>query len=192
MAVDARAEDRIRLPGARIAACVSRYHSELTGAMLASARRELALSGIDADRMHVISVPGAFELPLVARALARRKDVDAVLCFGLVLKGETEHDRWVAEGCVHGLMQASLETNKPLLLGVLTCATLAQARSRALPPEFGGRQDKGREVARAAVEALAALDKIARAKPFTPRPRARNKPDSSGKTARSRTSETKS
>ena len=196
MALDARAEDRIHLPRARVAACVSRYHSELTGAMLASARRELALSGIDADGMHVISVPGAFELPLVARALARRKDVDAVMCFGLVLKGETEHDRWVAEGCVHGLMQASLETDKPLLLGVLTCATLAQARSRALPPELGGRQDKGREVARAAVETLAALAAVRRAKPFQRESSAKkqpmtNKPRSSGKVARKETSETK-
>ena len=89
MSLDTSEHERIRLPGARIAACVSRYHSELTGAMLASARRELALSGVDAEHMLIVSVPGTFELPLVARALARRKDVDAVLCFGLVLKGET-------------------------------------------------------------------------------------------------------
>ena len=57
-------------------------------------------------------------------------------------------------------MQASLETGKPLLFGVLTCTTLAQARARALPPDLGGKQDKGREVARAAVETLAALKSV--------------------------------
>jgi 6,7-dimethyl-8-ribityllumazine synthase len=55
-------------------------------------------------------------------------------------------------------MQAMLDTDKPLLLGILTCETLEQARSRALPPELGGKEDKGREVARSAIEMLAALD----------------------------------
>jgi 6,7-dimethyl-8-ribityllumazine synthase len=108
----------------------------------------------------VVWVPGAFELPLVARALAQRSDVDAVLCLGLILKGETEHDRYVADGVVQGVVQAGLEAEKPVLFGVLTCATLEQARARALPPERGGKHDKGREVARAAIETLAALDQV--------------------------------
>jgi 6,7-dimethyl-8-ribityllumazine synthase len=126
--------------------------------MLDSALRELEASGVRADDVPVVRVPGAFELPLVARRLARRADVEAVLCFGLVLKGETSHDRWVALGAAQGLVAASLECDKPLLFGVLTCDTLEQARSRALPPERGGREDKGREVARAALETLVALD----------------------------------
>lgn len=160
MALDPKSEERPRLarPGARIAAAVSRFHEDLTGAMLASALRELEASGIPASDVRVVWVPGAFELPLVARTLARRADVEAVLCIGLVLKGETEHDRWVAQGAVQGLMQASLETGKPLLFGLLTCDTLQQARARALPRELGGREDKGRELARAALETLAALD----------------------------------
>ena len=96
--------------------------------------------------------PGVFEIPLIARELARRKDIDAVLCFGLVLRGETTHDHWVAHGAVTGLVQASLETGKPLALGILTCAKLSQAKARAKP--------KGREVARAALETLAALQEI--------------------------------
>lgn len=141
-----------------MAACVSRFHADLTGAMLESAKQELALAEADVDGMPVVWVPGAFELPLVARRLARRDDVEAVLCFGLVLKGETTHDHWVASGAVQGLVQISLECDKPLLLGVLTCADQEQARARALPPELGGREDKGREVARAAIETLVALD----------------------------------
>lgn len=128
--------------------------------MLDSAKKELALSGVREENIRVVWVPGSFEIPLVARALARRRDVDAVLCLGLVLKGETEHEHWVAQGATQGLMAVSLETDKPLLFGVLTCATIEQARARALPKERGGREDKGREVARSAIEMLAALEAV--------------------------------
>jgi 6,7-dimethyl-8-ribityllumazine synthase len=161
MALDPIKSNRERLerPGARIGIVVSRFHEDLTGAMLESAQSELALSGVRSEDVLVVWVPGAFELAIVARALARRTDVDAVLCLGLILKGETEHDRFIAEGVVQGLVQAGFETGKPVLFGVLTCATLEQARSRALSRERGGREDKGREVARAAIETLAALDR---------------------------------
>src|SRR5262245_48846991 len=110
---------------ARIGVVVSRYHERITDPMLASAPLELAGAGI-ADVL-VVRAPGVFEIPLLARELARRKDIDAVLCFGLVLRGETTHDHWVAHGAVTGLVQATLETGKPLALGILTCAKLAQA-----------------------------------------------------------------
>jgi 6,7-dimethyl-8-ribityllumazine synthase len=162
MALNPTAEQRPRRmrPGSRIGIVVSRFHDELTGAMKDSAVKELTASGVLARDIAEVWVPGSFELPLVARALARRGNVDAILCLGLILKGETEHDRWVAHGAVEGIMSASLETDVPMHLGVLTCATLEQARSRALPVELGGREDKGREVARAAIETLLALDDI--------------------------------
>ena len=146
-----------RLPaGARIACAVSTYHEDITGEMLASALEALAELGVEREAVLVVACPGAFELPLVAQRLARRKDVVAVLCFGLVLKGETEHDRYISEACAHGLTQVALETDTPVLFGVLTCANLAQARERARREDAGG-QDKGREVALAALELLAAL-----------------------------------
>jgi 6,7-dimethyl-8-ribityllumazine synthase len=162
MALDpnTRVRERLERPAARIGIVVSRYHEELTGAMLDSAQRELELAGVEAKNHFVVWVPGAFELPLVARALARRVDIDAVLCLGLILKGETDHDRYVAQGVVQGVVQAGLEADTPILFGVLTCSTIEQARSRALPAERGGRHDKGREVARAAIETLAALDRV--------------------------------
>ena len=171
MAFDPQSSARARRAPARarFAVAVSRFHEELTGAMLASATRELEACGVDPRSVRVVRVPGAFELPIVARALARRRDVDAVLCLGLVLKGETDHDRWVAAGTVQGLVAAALEADKPVLFGVLTCATLEQARQRALPPELGGRQDKGREVARAALETLAALAEAREAPARNPR-----------------------
>jgi 6,7-dimethyl-8-ribityllumazine synthase len=147
-----------RLPaGARLAAVVSSYHPELTEALFDSARRELERSGLEGELLRV-DAPGAFELPLIARRLGLRDDVDAVLCLGLVLKGETPHDRYIADAVAHGLQRVALEIDKPVLFGVLTCDTIEQARERALP-ELAGGHDKGREVARAAIGALAALER---------------------------------
>lgn len=145
-------------PGTRVACVVSGYHRELTDAMLDSARRELLERGLAPHDLIVVAVPGAFEIPLVARRLAVREDVDAVLTLGLVLKGETRHDEYVARAAAEGISRAAFEADKPVAFGVLTCDTLEQARARALPAERGGGgQDKGREVARAVVAQLAAL-----------------------------------
>jgi 6,7-dimethyl-8-ribityllumazine synthase len=156
MSLDPRSKGRRRprRARARIGVVVSSYHGELTQVMLASALAELGSSGILEAR--IVPAPGVFEIPLLARELARRKDIDAVLCFGLVLRGETTHDHWVAHGAVTGLVQATLETGKPLALGILTCARLAQAKARAKP--------KGREVARAALDSLEALRLLRRSR----------------------------
>jgi 6,7-dimethyl-8-ribityllumazine synthase len=141
---------------AKLACVVSEYHAEITDAMRASALAYLEEQGFGAERVLLLTAPGTFELPVIARALAERAEVVAVLCFGLVLKGETEHDRYIAEACAQGLMRVALESGKPVLFGVLTCGTLAQAERRARRASEGGL-DKGREVARAALAALAAL-----------------------------------
>lgn len=152
-------QDTPRLrPGVRVAAIVSRYHHELCSAMAQSARAELQAHGLSADAFLEIAAPGAYELPVIASEFAKREDVDAVLCFGLVLKGETEHDRHISRAVAHGLIDIGLAQRKPVLFGVLTCNTLEQARARALAPDQGGVHDKGREVARAALGALAAID----------------------------------
>ncbi len=160
MALDPSQAERPRpsRPGSTVGIVVARFHEDLTGAMKDSALRELAACGVDRASVPVLWVPGAFELPIVARRMADSGAVEAVICLGLVLRGETDHDRWVAQGAVQGIVAASLETDVPIHLGVLTCATLEQARARALPPELGGREDKGRAVARAAIETLLALD----------------------------------
>lgn len=149
-------------PGERIAAVVSSYHRELTGAMAASARAELVRAGLSEEGLIELDVPGAFELPLIARRLAVREDVRAVMCFGLILKGETVHDRVIADAVAVALQQAAFMADTPILFGVLTCDTLDQARARALSTEAGGTHDKGREVARAAVAAVRALEAAAK------------------------------
>jgi 6,7-dimethyl-8-ribityllumazine synthase len=143
-------------PGTRIATVVSAYHTDITGMMSASARETLLAAGVAEQDLLDVQVPGAFELPIVALRLARRDDVHAVLCFGLVLRGETPHDRYISAAVAEGLMKAGLETNTPILFGVLTCETLEQAQARARRAADGG-QDKGREVACAAVEVLRSL-----------------------------------
>lgn len=145
----------------RVATVVSSYHHELTGTMQSSAAAVLRHAGVADEDLYTYTAPGAFELPLVAQRLAERDELDAVLCFGLVLKGETEHDRYIAEAVAHGLLQIGLATDKPVLFGVLTCSTLEQARRRAKPAAEGGL-DKGREVALAALRVLAALDAVER------------------------------
>lgn len=162
-----------RLPaGARIACAVSTYHEDVTGEMLASALETLGELGVEREAVLVVPCPGAFELPLVAQRLARRKDVVAVLCFALVLKGETEHDRYISEACALGLTQVALATDTPILFGVLTCANLAQARERARRESAGG-QDKGRAVALAALEILSALHAADEGAKPAPKKRAR-------------------
>ena len=142
--------------GTRIASVVSTYHHDVTGGMVESARDTLLAAGLAPTDFLEYRVPGAFELPLVAKRLAARPEVAAVLAFGLVLKGETEHDRHIAGAVANGLMQASLDMDTPILFGVLTCSNLEQARARARRSADGGL-DKGREVARAAANVLSAL-----------------------------------
>ncbi|MFT5051528.1 MAG: 6,7-dimethyl-8-ribityllumazine synthase [Chlamydiales bacterium] len=125
--------------------------------MLDSARQEFLDVGWAADDFEVLWVPGAFELPLAAQRMARRQNVAAVLCFGLILRGETTHDQTIAQATAQGLVQVSLETDKPVLFGVLTCQTVEQARARALATG-AGTHDKGGEVARAALAMLACLE----------------------------------
>jgi len=142
--------------GARFGIVSSTYHEDVTGAMARSAEAVLARAGVAEGDVVRVRAPGAFELPLVARRLAGRPDIDAVLCFGLVLKGETDHDRHIASAVADSLMRAGEETGKPVLFGVLTCGTLEQALARSRPLEEDGL-DKGREVALAAIEVLFAL-----------------------------------
>ncbi|MEX1024045.1 MAG: 6,7-dimethyl-8-ribityllumazine synthase [Planctomycetota bacterium] len=143
----------------RVVALVSDYHSAVTQRMAASAQRSLVELGLAPDGWIEIAAPGAFELPLLAQRAARRPEVDAVLCFGLVLKGETPHDVYIAHALADGLMRVGLENDKPVLLGVLTTLDLQQAEHRAASRASGGL-DKGHEVALACVAALHALDAI--------------------------------
>ena len=157
---EAQPAEHLKRGGALVALVKSSFHADLTGAMASSARRALEEAGVRSEDILEADAPGSFELPLVARRFARRSEVAGVICFGVVIKGETTHDHHVASGATQGIQQVMLETDKPVLLGVLTTNDLQQARARALAPEDGGVHDKGRECALALVQLLNTLEEL--------------------------------
>ena len=100
-----------------------------------------------------MAAPGAFELTIVAQALATREDLDAVVALGCIVRGETSHDEHLARTIAHGLTRIALDTRKTVTFGVLTCQTLHQARERA----GGERGNKGSEAMAAAIETVRTL-----------------------------------
>ncbi len=142
----------------RLALVVSRFNEAVTGGLRAGAVEWLAEHEIAVRDDDVIAAPGAFELPLIAQALARSGRYHGVICLGCVIKGDTAHFEFISLGATTGMMQASLDTGVPIAFGVLTTYTDAQAVSRSRPDIH----NKGREAAAACVETIAILHRIAR------------------------------
>jgi 6,7-dimethyl-8-ribityllumazine synthase len=143
-------------PAGRFAIVVARFNSLVTEALLSGCRDGFERHGIAADRVDVAYVPGAFELPLVARKLAEGGKYEAVVCLGAVIRGETGHYDHVAGGVASGLMQATMATGVPVIFGVLTTDTVEQALNRA-----GLKSgNKGQESALAAIEMVNLLASI--------------------------------
>ena len=138
---------------ARLGVVCARFNAEVTGRLLAGARRAWQAAGVGDAAVVVVEVPGAFELPIAARALAQRGDVDAVVCLGAVIRGETSHYDFVAGQCAAGCQQVQLATGVPVVFGVLTTDDLAQALARS----GGDRGDKGGEAVDTALEMVAVL-----------------------------------
>lgn len=148
----------VPLPSARrmaFAVVVSRFNQDVTGRLRAGAEQALQEAG--AERVEVFDVPGAFELPLAAKAAAATRRFDAVVCLGCLVRGETPHFDYISSAVSHGLADASLQTGVPVAFGVLTVDTLAQAEARAQPD----RTNKGFEAAAAAVEMVHLLRRFA-------------------------------
>lgn len=137
---------KLTASGLRFAVVVSRWNEFLTSRMLASAVD--TLERLEAAAIDIIEVPGAFEIPAAARQAAAAGKFDAVVCLGLILKGETPHFEFLAHETTRGIGQSALETGVPHAFGVLTCETLEDALQRA-GLKAG---NKGGEAALAAVE----------------------------------------
>jgi 6,7-dimethyl-8-ribityllumazine synthase len=135
----------------RIAVVVARFNGEVTNQLLESALAELDRAGIERENVTVMPVPGAFELPLGAMALAKTRRYVAVVALGCVIRGETAHFEYVAGEAASGLQLAALETGVPVSFGVLTTDTLEQATARA---------DKGAEAVRSALEMADLFNRI--------------------------------
>jgi 6,7-dimethyl-8-ribityllumazine synthase len=135
--------------GMRIAIVAGRFNDHVTRPLLEGARHVLEQSG--AEPAPVYWVPGAFEIPLLAKKLAESGRVDAVVCLGAVIRGDTPHFEYVAGECARGLMDVGLDTGVPVVFGVLTTDDLDQALARA----GGSVGNKGEESAQTAIEMVA-------------------------------------
>jgi 6,7-dimethyl-8-ribityllumazine synthase len=122
---------------------VGRFNGGLTGELLTRALDELERAGVGREAVTVVPVPGAFELPLAAMALAKTRRYSCIVALGAIIRGETPHFDYIASEAASGLQLAGLETGIPVAFGVLTCDNEQQARERL---------DKGAEAVRTALE----------------------------------------
>ena len=134
----------------KIAIIVSEWNSEITEALYAGALDTLIQKKIKRENIIKKLVPGSFELSLGAQWMASLDDIDAVICLGCVIQGDTKHFDFICEAVAHGLTNVSLKFNKPVIFGVLTPNTHQQALDRA-----GGKHgNKGVEAAITAIKML--------------------------------------
>jgi 6,7-dimethyl-8-ribityllumazine synthase len=137
----------------RVVIVAARFNAELVDQLIAGASDAWRAHGGAESRLFIERVPGAFELPLAAKMFAASGRVDAVIALGCVIRGDTPHFDFVAGQCARGLMDAGLATGIPVIFGVLTTETQAQAEERA----DVARMNKGRESMEAALEMIQLL-----------------------------------
>jgi 6,7-dimethyl-8-ribityllumazine synthase len=145
--------------GLRVGMACALFNGGITLRLLHGALDALAETGTDRRDITAAWAPGAFELPLVAQAFANAGKVDAVLCFGAVIRGDTGHYDFVAGECASGIQRVQLDTGVPIVFGVLTTDTLEQAFERSEPDET----NKGREAALTGIEMV----RLLRSSPLT-------------------------
>jgi len=121
----------LQADGLKFAIVVSRFNDFITNKLLDGAVDCLLRHGADDNNITVVRVPGAFEIPFVAKAVAEKRDYDAVICLGAVIRGATPHFDFVASESAKGVANASLATGVPLIYGILTTDTIEQAVERA-------------------------------------------------------------
>lgn len=143
---------------ARIAIAAAKFNAKIVDELLAGCVRRLAELGITNSRVETCRVPGAFELPLAAGALARTRKFAAVICLGAVVRGDTPHFDYVAGECARGIAEVSRDELLPVIFGVLTTNTEQQALDRT----GGSHGHAGERAAESAVEMIALLEQIGR------------------------------
>lgn len=124
-------EGKLIAKGLRFAIVVSRFNSFITERLLEGALDALKRHGADETQIDIYKVPGSFEIPLMAKLLAKKADIDGVICLGAVIKGTTPHFHYVANEVTKGIAQVSLEFEKPIAFGIITSDNIEQAIERA-------------------------------------------------------------
>ncbi|HAR85091.1 MAG TPA: 6,7-dimethyl-8-ribityllumazine synthase [Clostridium sp.] len=124
-------EGNLVAQGLRVGIVVGRFNEFIVSKLLGGAIDGLKRHGVEEDNIEVAWVPGAFELPLVAKKMAQNENYDAIICLGAVIKGSTPHFDYVCAEASKGIASVSLSTEKPVLFGVLTTDTIEQAIERA-------------------------------------------------------------
>jgi len=140
----------------RVALCVARFYTELAAKLEEGARAALDEAGV--ATVDSFSVPGAFELPLVAKYAAESGRYEAVVCLGAVIRGETDHYDYVCTSAAEGIARVSLDTGVPCGFGVLTVDTMEQALARVAG---GAKRDSGRHAVEAVLASLDVKDELA-------------------------------
>ena len=135
-------------PSGRYAIVASRWNPKITDVLVDGARKALVDNGVEAERIDVVRVPGAWEIPLAAAAIAQAGGCVAIVALGCVVRGDTRHYEQVADGCSDALMRLQLDAGLPVANGVLAVEAYADAEARA----GGAMGNKGEEAALAALE----------------------------------------
>lgn len=147
------ADSRATFP---IAIVVSRFNAKITQALYEGALAECKTRGFADEQITIVEVPGAVEIPLIAKRLAASARYQAIVALGAVVRGETSHFDYVCSQVAEGCQQVALQTNVPVIFGVLTTENAEQALARC----GGDKGHKGKEAIAAAVEMVATLEAI--------------------------------
>jgi 6,7-dimethyl-8-ribityllumazine synthase len=145
-----KVQSKVKLAKKRFAIIVAEWNEEITESLYESAVSSLKGHGVRPENIVRKSVPGTFELSLGALWMGEKKDIDAVICLGCVIQGETPHFDYICQAVAYGITEAGLKTRKPVIFGVLTTLNKQQALDRA-----GGKYgNKGEEAALTAIKML--------------------------------------
>jgi 6,7-dimethyl-8-ribityllumazine synthase len=140
----------------RFAMVISTFNDEVTSGLKRGAKAYLAEKGLTQEGADIFEVPGAFEIPLIAKKLAATRRYSGIICLGCVIKGETAHFEFISLAATYGIMESMLKTEVPISFGVLTVYTDEQALCRSADDAH----NKGREAAAACFEAARAIERI--------------------------------
>jgi 6,7-dimethyl-8-ribityllumazine synthase len=144
------------MAGLKFGIVAAKFNQRVTSKLLDACMDTLEKRGVDTRNIEVVRVPGAFEIPLVARTLAKSSRFDAVICLGAVIRGDTPHFEYISSEVSRGLGQAALDTDVPIIFGVLTTETVAQAEERADP----GKLNRGGDAATSAIEMVLVMRRL--------------------------------